>query len=113
MYSYDKVINGFAKYVDSEIVNKIPGWKKWIVGSGIGMMLSNTENVYSKIKDNEFIKMLNIIDEQGNVNVDDMYKELKKQAQKSNATIELPMVGSFVLNEHDVDKLYNFITKDY
>ena len=112
MYSYDKVMNGLAKYVDTEIVSKVSGWKKWIVGSGIGMILSNADNVVEQLKNNEFVKLLNIIDEHSNVNVDAMYKELKRQAQKGSVNIELPMVGSFLLNEHDVDKLYNFITRE-
>ena len=112
MYSYDKVMNGLAKYVDTEIVSKVPGWKKWLVGSGIGMILSNADNVVEQLKNNEFVKLLNIIDEHSNVNVDAMYKELKRQAQKGSVNIELPMVGSFLLNEHDVDKLYNFITRE-
>lgn len=112
MYSYDRVINGITKYIDNEIVNKVPGWKRWLVGSGLGMMLSNSESIYHSIKDNEFVKMLNLIDQQGHINVDEIYKELKKQAQKGSVDIELPMVGSFVLNEHDVDKLYGFIVNE-
>lgn len=112
MYNYDKVINGISKYIDSEIVSKLPGWKKWVLGSGMGMMLSNSSNIYEQLKNNEFIKMLNIIDTNGNVNVDALYIELKKQAQKGSATIEFPMIGAFMLNEQDVDKLYNFIIND-
>lgn len=112
MYSYDKVINGLSKYIDNEIVSKLPGWKKWILGTGMGMALSNSNNIYEQLKNNEFIKMLNIIDSNGNVNVEALYKELKKQAQKGSATIEFPMIGAFMLNEQDIDKLYNFIIND-
>lgn len=112
MYSYEKVLNGLTKYIDDEIVNKLPGWKKWVVGSGIGIMLSNADNVFNQIKSNEFVKMLNLVDEQGRINVEEIYKELKKQAQNSSASIELPMVGAFVLNEQDVDKLYHLITSE-
>lgn len=112
MYSYERVLNGLVKYIDDEIVNKLPGWKKWVVGSGLGMMLSNSDEIFRQIKDNEFVKMLNLVDEQGLINVNEIYKELKKQAQKSNASIELPMVGSLVLNDQDVDKLYYLITSE-
>ena len=112
MYSYERVLNGLTKYIDDEIVNKLPGWKKWVVGSGLGMMLSNADEIFRQIKDNEFVKMLNLVDEQGRINVEEIYKELKKQAQKSSASIELPMVGAFVLNDQDVDKLYHLITSE-
>lgn len=112
MYNYDKVMSGLSKFIDTEIVNKVPGWKKWLVGSAMGIMLSNSSSIFEQLNKNSFIKTLNLIDDLGNINVDELYKELKKQAQKSNATIELPMIGSFVLNEQDVDKLYKFITME-
>ncbi len=109
MYNYEQVIKGLTKYIDHEIVNKVPGWKRWLLGSGIGIMLSNAEEVFNTLKDNEFVKMLNLIDED-KINVDVIYKELKKQAEKGSANIELPMIGSFILNTQDVDKLYDLIT---
>lgn len=111
MYNYEQVINGLTKYIDTEIVNKVPGWKRWLLGSGIGIMLSNAEEVFNNLKNNEFVKMLNLIDGD-KINVDIMYKELKKQAEKGSANIELPMIGSFVLNTQDVDKLYNIIVSE-
>ena len=103
MYDYNKVINGIAKYIDTEIVDKILGWKKWVVGSGLGKALSNSTNVFNQIKNNEFVKMLNIIDKDNKIDVDKIYKELKKQAKKSSITFEVPMVGSITLNDQDIE----------
>lgn len=112
MYNYEKVVNGLTKYIDTEIVNKVPGWKRWILGSGIGIMMSNATNIFDQLKKNDFIKLLDLIDSNNNINVEIIYKELKKQAQKGSVNIELPMIGSFVLNEQDVDKLYNIIISE-
>lgn len=112
MYDYNKVINGIAKYIDTEIVDKILGWKKWVVGSGLGIALSNSTNVFNQLKNNEFVKMLNIIDKDNKIDVDKIYKELKKQAKKSSITFELPMVGSITLNDQDIEKLYELIKNE-
>lgn len=112
MYEYNKVINGIAKYIDVEIVEKIPGWKKWVIGSGIGLILSNTTDVFNQLKDNEFIKILNIIDKDDKINVDKIYKEMKKQAKKGAVTFDVPMVGPLTLNEQDVEKIYEFIKNE-
>ena len=112
MYDYNKVINGIAKYIDTEIVDKILGWKKWVVGSGLGLALSNSTNVFNQLKNNEFVKMLNIIDKDNKIDVDKIYKELKKQAKKSSITFELPMVGSITLNDQDIEKLYELIKNE-
>ena len=112
MYEYNKVINGIAKYIDYEIVEKISGWKKWVVGSGMGLALSNTTEVFNQLKNNEFVKMLGVIDKEDKVDVDKIYKEMKKQAKKSSVTFDVPMLGPITLNEQDVDKIYDFIKNE-
>lgn len=109
MYEYNKVINGITKYVDTEIVDKLTGWQKWVVGGGIGIALSNATNLFKHLKENEFVKMLEIIDEDDYINVDKIYQEMKKQAQKGAITFNAPIVGIMTLNEQDVDKLYSLI----
>ena len=112
MYEYNKVINGVAKYIDTEIVDKITGWQKWIVGGGVGIALSNATNVFNQLKNNEFIKMLGIIDKNDKIDVDKIYKEIKKQAKKSAITFNAPFLGAITLNENDVDKIYELIKNE-
>lgn len=111
MYDYNKVISGIAKYIDVEIVNKIAGWKRWVIGSGVGLALSNMTDVFNQLRGNDFIKMLNVI-EDDKIDVDKIYEELKKQAKKSAVTFDAPMIGPITLNEQDVDKLYDFIKNE-
>lgn len=112
MYEYSKVLNGVAKYIDTEIVDKITGWKKWVIGSGVGIALSNTTDVFNQIKNNDFVKMLNVIDKDDKINVEKIYKEMKKQAKKGAITFDVPMIGALTLNEQDVDKMYDFIKNE-
>ena len=112
MYEYNKVISGIAKYVDTEIVDKITGWKKWVVGSGIGLALSNTTEVFNQLKNNEFVKMLGVIDKEDKIDIDKIYKEMKKQAKKSAITFDAPVIGAITLNEQDVDKIYEMIKSE-
>ena len=81
MYEYNKVINAIAKFVDDDILTNVNGWQKWLLGSGVGLMLSDSEEMFNQIKDNDFVKMLKIVDND-KINVDKIYKELKKQAKK-------------------------------
>lgn len=111
MYSYNQVINGIAKYVDMEIVNNISGWQKWVVGSAVGMALTNSAEVFNSVKQNEFVKMLGVIDHENRINIDKLYSELKKQAQKTSVTFSVPLLGMVTLTERDVDMLYNYITE--
>lgn len=112
MYEYGQVINGIAKYIDEEIVGKIEGWKKWVVGSAAGIALSNSADIFNQLKNSEYIKMLNLVDKDGKIDVDKIYKEMKKQAKKSAITFNVPVLGALTLNEQDVDKIYEMIKNE-
>lgn len=110
MYEYNKIINALAKFVDEEILTGIGGWQRWILGSGIGIALSDGEEVFHQIKNNEVVKMLKLVDGD-KINVDKIYKELKKQANRSPINIPIPMIGTLTLKEEDVDKVYELIER--
>lgn len=108
MVEYEKVMEAIAKFIDKEITPKIPSWKGWMFGVGSGIALNRMNEIYSTIKDNEMIKALGIID--GNkINVDVIYDELIKQADKGPINIELGFLGTLKLSRKDVDVLYNYI----
>ena len=110
MYKFDRVIKGITAYIDNEILTKIQGWQRWVVGAGAGMLMSNASEVFNSLKTNEFIKLLNVIDESNNtINVTRLYEEIKKQAQKSAVDVAIPMIGTITLNETDVEKIYSYI----
>lgn len=109
MYEYNQVINGVVKYIDDEILVKISDWRKWIFGGAIGIILSKGTDVFNNLKNNEFIKILEIIDKDDMINIDKIYEELKKQSKKNSITFNAPMLGVITLNEKDVDKIYESI----
>lgn len=109
MVAYTKVIDGIAKYVDEEIVKKLIGYQKWIVGAGAGIMLNKSTNIFNNLKNNPLIKSMELINENDEIDIETIYQEIKKQAQKSAVTVDIPLAGTFTLNEQDVDKLYGLI----
>lgn len=109
MIAYSKVINGITKYIDDEIVNKLAGLQKWVVGAAAGIMLTKGTEIFNGLKTSPLIKSMGIINGNDEVDVELIYKELKKQAQKGAVTFDIPLLGALTLNEQDVDKLYNKI----
>jgi hypothetical protein len=53
--------------------------------------------------------MLNIIDDTGLIDVETLYSEIKKQAERETINIDIPIIGVLSLNQNDIDKLYNYI----
>lgn len=109
MVTYNQVVNGMTKYIDQEIINKIQGWQRWALGAGAGIMMTKGTNIFNTLKANPIIKMLDVVDENDMIDIDTIYTELRKQAEKGSATFEAPMIGTITLIKDDVDKLYHLI----
>ena len=109
MVAYNQVVNGMTKYIDQEIINKIQGWQRWALGAGAGIMMTKGANIFNTLKANPIIKMLDVIDENDMIDIETIYAELRKQAEKGSATFEAPMIGTITLTKDDVDKLYRLI----
>ena len=109
MVHYTKVINGLAVFIDREIVAKMQGkMQGWVLGGIAGLALAKTENIYRNIESNPMVKALGIIDGD-NVDIDTLYEQFRKQAQRGSATLELPFIGGVTFNAADVENLYRYI----
>ena len=109
MASLGQVQAGITRYLDEEFINKMVGWQKWVFGSFAGIILLRIEEIFNNLKNNEAVKMLNIIDEFDNIDIEVLHREFAKQARKGAITISLPIAGSVTLNSTDVDKIYQYI----
>lgn len=110
MIHYSRVIQGIANYVDAELVGKLSGsWKAWLLGGMAGIAMNRAEQMFNSIRDNPIAAALGLVDGE-NVNVDILFGELRKQAQRGTATATLPIIGPVTFTSADVDALYRYIT---
>lgn len=111
MATIAQVQTGLAKFMDEEIMASMQGWQKWVFGGGMTIAIDNLPKTFERLKENEMVKMLGVIDGSGNIDMAKIYKGVKQQAAKGPVTINLPAgMGKLTLNEADVDKLYRYIT---
>ena len=109
MLHYTKVIQGIANYIDAELVGKLAGsWKAWLLGGMAVIAMTRAEQIFQGIKYNPAMAALGLVDGE-NVNVDILFSELRKQAQKGTATATLPVIGPVTFTAADVDALYRYI----
>lgn len=109
MIALDRVKRGAARYIDTEFTAKLTGWQKWAVGAGAALFLDNFNSAVERVKDNEAVKLLGVFGENNAVDVEKLYRYLKREADKSPITVSVPMLGAVTLNASDVEKLYTCI----
>lgn len=114
MVTLAQVQQGLTRYVDTELMSKITGWQKWVFGATVSLSLSKISNIFNDLKENAFVKMLDVIDENDNIDIDTIYREFHKQAQSGPITFDVPVINMpLTLNSGDVDKIYHFIKGEY
>lgn len=106
MVSIDRVQAGAARYLESEILPKMSGVNKWLVGAAASAYIAEAPALLRKLNENKAVAALNLVDEAGNIDIEKIYQHLKPMAAKCPATVTLPVVGSLTFTEHDIDSLY-------
>lgn len=109
MATLAQVKTGAAAYIEQEIISKIGGWQKWVAGAAVSMALNRADAIFEALRQNPAVQLLGIVDGDGNIDLDALYAEFKKQAQRGSVAFDVPMIGKLTLNESDVDKIYNSI----
>lgn len=109
MVHKSKVVRGIANFVDSEILSKLRGsLQAWIVGGVMLLIIPKVDAIITKLSENDIVKSMGVIDGEL-INIDELYKAFRAQAEKAEAVIDLPMVGAIKLGVNDVDRLYRLI----
>lgn len=110
MVTLAQVQAGASRYIETDIIEKIQGWQRWVIGAGASRILSRSTEIFNQLKNNTMIRMMGVIDETTDqIDIDAVYQEFSKQAERSAITFDVPLVGPLTLNKKDVDRLYQYI----
>jgi len=109
MVHYSKVINGAVNYIDTEIVSQMNGsLKGWGLGIVTGLMAKRAEQLFAGLRENPLIVSLGVVDGEM-IDIEAIYAEALRTAQRSSATVNLPVIGSVTFKAADVESLYRHI----
>lgn len=109
MATMTQIQTGLAKYIDTEIVASMPGWQKWVFGAAAAIAVDNLPHTINRWKDHELVKMLGVIDKDGNIDLPKVYQGIKRQSVKGPVSFAVPGMGTLTLHDSDVDKIYSLI----
>lgn len=111
MVPVNKIEKGIAAYLDAELMPKFQGngLERVIVGTVTSLVIRKSGDIINGYKDNKAVQMLGIMDEDGNVDVDTLAEELKKNIGKDGVKVDIPVIGAITFHKEDVTKLYDYI----
>ena len=109
MIHYTRVIQGLLTYIEQEMAGKLAGsLKAWGLSVLAGIAATKAEPLFRMIAANPVAAALGLVEGE-NVNVDVIMGELRKQAQKGTATVNIPMLGPYTVGLNDVESLNRYI----
>lgn len=108
MVSVAKLEKGIASFLDAEIMPKLPadGIERVLTGTVASLMIKKS---MKSLTDNKALKMLGVQDDKGDIDVDTLAEEFKKNIQKDGFRVDIPVIGCMVFHESDVDTLLKHI----
>lgn len=112
MVTIAKIEQGVAAYLDAEIMPQLPssGLEKVLAGTAMSLFIKRSGKIIEGYKENKAVQMLGIMDADGNVDVDVLAEELKKNIPSDGVKVEIPIIGKMTFHKDDVDKLHEYIT---
>lgn len=111
MVEFEKVINGLNRYINNNIYQGMNDFQEIAARVAIGRVFDNEENIKKFLLENGYIKTFAIMDESGNVDIENLSKEFRREIeQKGKMTVSIPLFGKMTFHADDVNELYKEIT---
>ena len=113
-YKFDKVVDGIAKYINSEIYKGMNDAQEFLSRIVIGRLIENREHIKHSLIENGIIRSMGYIDAEGMVDVDTLMADIKREIEhKGKLEIHIPMIGKLTFVPDDVALLHGFIKGDF
>ena len=104
----DKIQKGLTAYIDTEIAPTLEGWEKIGFCTASALILRNLPATFDQLRNNQFVQMLGVIDDKGNIDIDSLRDAVAQYLKEEH--IDIPIIKRRMrVTGADLDKLYNMI----
>lgn len=110
MATIEQVKNGLSAYIDSQILPKIDGYKRFGLTVYMYLAIDNISNKMIEILHSPSMSMLGIMDDENNIDIERLHNAAYS-SMRDNLDINIPVVGRFTFSRSDVDKLFDMIRR--
>lgn len=108
--TYERVIKGIVNYINENMYGGMTDWQEILARIAVARMNNKSDRLKALLRENIILKELDIIDENGDVDVEGLIKDIRQQiSEKGKISIDLPIFGKFTFTPSDVDTLHRYI----
>lgn len=110
MVTLQQIQRGLCKYVDTELLPHMTGFKKIGLGAYMALASNNLAAMAANYLEHPAIKILELSDAQGNIDIDKAFNAVSPMFENGmKHTVDIPVIGSIIIDRSDVDKLRRYI----
>jgi hypothetical protein len=111
MVEINRIEVGVARYLDAELVNKLPGntWKQFGAGMMSGLIAKRGGIALGRLKAHPVAKAFSIVDEAGCIDVEILRELAREKIPDGGLPVDVPLIGKVTVYKEDVEKLYGYI----
>lgn len=104
----DQAMRGAMRYADNEVIPHLPGGKGIAAGVMLALIMEGSKEKILALRENPAVKMMQIIDDAGNIELDRLYSAARPRFENKLA-VDVPLLGELRFDQSDADKLYKYI----
>ena len=111
MVEFNRVIDGFARYLNKNLYANMNDWQEILARIAVGRIIGNPEELKKSLAENGIVRTFAIMDSDGNVDLEPLARDLKREIErKGKLTVNIPMFGKISFVASDIDEIYREIT---
>lgn len=102
---------GLVRFIDQDVVSRLSGWEKIVIGGGGGLIAARLPQVLEKYLEHPVVSALGVYDkESGELDLDAVYEAVKPYIGDEPINVKIPLVGiTLKLSRREIDNLYDYI----
>ena len=109
MVTLEQVKKGAELFCAKEIEKKLPLSKAFLFGTAAGVMFAKFDALAEWVESKPLVAQLGIISEDGEIDDETLFDAMKVQAERGNASFDIPIIGNITFSGEDVEKLHQCI----
>ena len=111
MVEISRIEMGVARYLDAELVNKLPGntWKQFGAGMASGLIAKRGGMALGRLKSHPVAKAFALVDEAGCIDVGILRELAREKIPDGGLPVDVPLIGKLTIYREDIEKLYGYI----